>query len=163
MQVEWYWVLVGILGGGLLFRLIDYLIAWVRERREQKASKTAHEKNRPRFRVDVTIVPTNHAAVTAAVVKILSLGSLPLTINQGKVFICSSDYPEAVETKKLDGCEIGPLCPIETRFPLPPKFINPIGDRKPEIKIVGDFSCGENQQYRYEKTFNRKTGHFEDT
>ena len=46
--------------------------------------KLSHEKDKPRFRIELAIVPTAHSSVPAAVVKILSLGSLPITINQGR-------------------------------------------------------------------------------
>src|SRR5882724_6598903 len=97
--------------------VIGHLISWVKERKEQKAAKTAHEKDRPRFRVDITKVPTAHAAVPAFVMKILSLGRLPVTINDGEVFVTAEHYPERVDAKKLGGREIGPSAPIKLEFP----------------------------------------------
>jgi hypothetical protein len=107
-----------------LLAIVGSLIEWVKERRAQKTAKTAHEKDRPRFRIDVTKTKSDHA-IPAFVVKILSLGSLPLTINDGEVSIKTEHYPEGVQTEKLDGREISSVCPIEISFPLPSKFTDP--------------------------------------
>jgi hypothetical protein len=162
MMAPLAWFASGLASGGMLLRLIDYLIAWRKEKREQRSAKTAHERDRPRFRIDVSIVPTLHTAVPAAIVKILSLGSLPLTINDGEIFIEASHYPERVQPQKLDGREITPVCPIEFKLPLPLKLINPSGIREPVVKIVCNFSYGkDNQRYHNEKTYNRKTREFD--
>ena len=84
LSMDWSSFLAGFVSGGLGLRLIDYCIAFARERREQKDRKLSHEKDKPRFRIELAIVPTAHSSVPAAVVKILSLGSLPITINQGR-------------------------------------------------------------------------------
>ena len=128
----------------------------------QGSGKTTHEKDRPRFRVDVSIFPKNHATVQTALVKILSLGSLPLTINHGEIFIEASHYPERVEPKKLDGREIGPLSPVEVQFTLPLKLINPWSGGKPTVKLISKFSYGEDdEEYSDEKTYNRDSREFE--
>jgi len=143
-------------------RLIDYLIAWKKERREQKSSKTADEKDRPRFSIDIAKGKTDHPHVPAAVVKILSLGSLPLTINDGEVFITSKHYPEYVKPHKLDRREISPVHPIEVSFPLPGKLTHPIGVGEPEVKMVCKFSYGEdNERYEEERKYNPRTGWFD--
>jgi hypothetical protein len=149
------------MSGGFTLKFFDYVIAWVKERREQKSRKTAHEKDRPRFRIDITKVPTNHAAIPAFIVKILSLGSLPLTINKGEVFIKAEHYPENVQTEKLDGCEIGPLCPIELKFPLPPKITNPLSGGKPKVEMICQFSYGEAEPYKQHWIYNHSSGKFE--
>jgi hypothetical protein len=159
---SWETLLTGIAIGGLGLSLINYLIAWAKERREQKNSKTAHEKDRPRFRIDISKMPTGHAAVPAAVVKILSLGSLPLTINDGEVFVEAEHYPERVKSYQLKDREINSICPIEVDFPLPPKLTNPSGIREPRIKLVCQFSYGpDNQKYKEERTYNHRSGWFD--
>lgn len=82
-----FWLLVvpAFITGGLFLKIVELLIAWAKERREQQSRKTAHQKDRPRFRIDISIVP--HTSASSAVVKILSLGSLPLTIKHGEIFI----------------------------------------------------------------------------
>jgi len=141
--------LLGALSGGFGLKLIDYTIAWIKERREQRSHKTAHEKDRPRFRIDVVIVPTSHALVPAAIVKILSLGSLPLTINKGEVFIEASHYTERVESYKIGKREISPIHPIEFTFSLPQKLVNPSGIGPPFIKLVCQFSYGDDgEEYK---------------
>src|SRR5713101_7970107 len=57
------WFVAAIVGSGMLLKIIDYLLAWAKEKREQRSAKTAYEKDRPRFRIDITIVPTAHSAV----------------------------------------------------------------------------------------------------
>jgi len=153
--------LVGFVSGGLGIRLIDYLIAWRKERREQKAAKTAYEKDRPRFRIDTAKGPGNHPSAPDLIVTILSLGSLPLTINEGEVFIEAEHYPEHVKTHKLDGREISSAHPIEVRFPLPGKLIDPQGIGKPVIKLVCQFSYGKDgEQYNEERVYNYRTAEF---
>jgi hypothetical protein len=159
--MDWSSFLAGFVSGGLGLRLIDYCIAFARERREQKDRKLSHEKDKPRFRIDVAIVPTAHSSVPAAVVKILSLGSLPITINQGEVFIEATHYPEHVQSTKLDGREIGPIYPIEVKFPLPDKLMNPSGVGEPVVKIVCEFSYDKGQPYKETKTYNRRNRTFE--
>lgn len=160
-MISWQF-LVGLVTGGLGLRVIDYLILLSRERREQKNSKITQEKDRPRFRIDTSKVPTSHAGVPALVVKILSLGSLPLTINDGNVFIEAQHYPERVEPQKLNNREISPVHPIECRFSLPQKLINPMGIGEPHVKLVCEFSYGkDNGRYKEEKTYNHRSGEFE--
>jgi hypothetical protein len=160
------WIFPVVVGGGLVLTLIDYLIAWGNERREQRrelreqrseererrSEETAHEKERPRFRVDVTVVEGTHTDVPAARVEIRSLGGLPLTIDDGKVFIHSKQHPEHVETEQLKGRKIGPNAPIEVKFPLPEKLVNPHGVGKPDVQVVSDFSYdegGKRRRYRH--------------
>lgn len=152
----------GLIGGGLLLRLIDYFIAWKREKREQHSLAVREQKDRPRFRIDTTIVPTTHATVPAAIVKILSLGSLPLTINQGEVFIEASHYPERVEPQDISGREIGPITPVEAKFSLPQKLINPSGIGEPVIKLVCKFShSGSREPEHHEAIYNRRQRRFD--
>jgi len=158
--ISWKFI-IGLVTGGLGLKLIDYSIAWVKERREQKNSKTAHEKDRPRFRIDISKVPTAHAGVPAAHVKILSLGSLPLTINDGEIFIEAEHYPERVKSYQLKGREINSVSPIEFDFPLPPKLTDPSGIREPVIKLVCEFSYGNNEQHKEERIYNHRFGWFE--
>ena len=155
-------IIIGLVAGGSLVKIAELGIAWAKEKREQRSGKTTHEKDRPRFRVDVSIFPKNHATVQTALVKILSLGSLPLTINHGEIFIEASHYPERVEPKKLDGREIGPLSPVEVQFTLPLKLINPWSGGKPTVKLISKFSYGEDdEEYSDEKTYNRDSREFE--
>jgi hypothetical protein len=159
---DWQSAFLGAIGGGFLIKLLELLIAWAKEKREQHSSATSHEKDRPRFRVDVAITPSPHAAVKTAVVKILSLGSLPITINHGEVFIEASHYPERVEPKKLDGREIGPVSPIEFNFSLPEKLINPWSGGKPTVKLICKFSHGKNDEiYSDQKNYNPSNRVFE--
>jgi hypothetical protein len=159
---SWEAFIAGNVTGGMGLKLIDYLIAWARERREQKSSKTAHEKDRPRFRVDTSKVPTAHAGVPAVRMKILSLGSLPITINEGEVFIEAEHYPERVQSHQLKRREISPACPIEIEFPLPPKITDPSGIREPQIKLVCEFSYdGVEEPYKEERKYNHRSGRFE--
>jgi hypothetical protein len=155
------WFLSGLVSGGLLLRIIDYLVAWKKERREQRSAQLAHEKDRPRFRIDISKVPTSHSNVPAARVEILSLGSLPLTINEGEVFIETDQRPEHVESRQLNGREISALSPIVFEFPLPEKLVNPHGVGKPVVKVVCDFSYGTDDRYHDEKTYNHQTREFE--
>jgi hypothetical protein len=153
-------ILTNFLLGGSLLAIIGYLIAWKKERREQQAAKTAHEKDRPRFDVNVTILKTSY--IPDAIVKILSLGSLPLTINYGEVFIEASHCPERVQTEKLSGREIGPVIPIEFKFPLPNKLMRPSGIREPKIELICQFSYGADDTYKKKWVYNHQHGHFEE-
>jgi hypothetical protein len=158
----WPSFLTGLITGGLVFKLIDYLIAWQKERREQKGSKTSHEKDRPRFRIDITKVPTDHALVPAAVVKILSLGSLPLTINRGEVLIEASHYPEGVQSYQLRNEEISSIHPIEFQFSLPSKLTHPVGIGEPTVKMVCKFSYGKaGERYEEQRFYNHRRGWFD--
>jgi hypothetical protein len=158
---DWITFGSGLLTGGLGLKLIDYAILWNREKREQHSHKTSKEKDKPRFDFHVSIVPTQNLAVPEAVVKILSLGGLPLTINDGKVSIYEVHCPERVESQKLHNCEIGPTVPIERKFSLPNKLMNPSGIGEPIVKIVCEFSHSKDGTYRKEKTYNRATRNFE--
>src|SRR5689334_3268831 len=111
--MDWFTLAIGIVTGSASLKIIEQSIAFVREHREQQERKLSQEKDRPRFRVDVAITKSIGYAVPTAIVKILSLGSLPLTINQGEIFIEADHYPEHVQPKKLNGREIGPIHPIE--------------------------------------------------
>ena len=157
----WLIAIPAFITGGMFLKIIELLMAWAKERREQRSRKSAHEKDRPRFRVDVAIVPTDHASVPAAIVEILSLGSLPLTINNGEVFIEASHYPERVQSYNLAGREIGALQPIKLKFPLPQKLVNPQGVGESIIKLICHFFYAKNGEYRNEKTYNRNTQNFE--
>ena len=136
-----------------LLSLIKQLVAWKREKREQRAAETAKEKDRPRFRVDPTIVPTNHAAVPQVIVKVLSLGSLPLRINQGEAFIEASHYPERVQAQDFSNREIGPVHPIELKFSLPPKLIHPERVGEVTVKLICQFSYADGKGYRSEHQY----------
>jgi hypothetical protein len=151
----------GLITGGVLYKIIDYGIAWVKERREQKSAKTSHEKDRPRFRVDITKTEGPHPGIPAFVVKILSLGSLPLTINNGEVFIKAEHYPEHVQTEKLNGRVISPHSPIEFKFPLPLKITDPLSGGKPAVQMVCQFSYGKDAG-RYEErwVYDHRTANF---
>ncbi|HTU33561.1 MAG TPA: hypothetical protein VMF66_07135 [Candidatus Acidoferrum sp.] len=170
------WFLSGFVSGGFALRIVDYLIAWIKERREQRREKreerseqreqrseeTTHEKDKPRFRVDVSIVKGTHTNVPTARVKILSLGSLPITINDGEVFIESNQRPEHVQPQQLKKSEITALAPIVFDFSLPEKLVNPQGVGKPVVKVVCDFSYGKDRsRYHEEKTYNHQTRVFE--
>jgi hypothetical protein len=162
MITHWESIVVALVTGGALVKIAEFGIAWAKEKREQRSGKTVHEKDRPRFRIDVAIVPASHGYILAAVVKILSLGGLPLTINHGEAFIEASHYPERIEPKKLDNREISSIAPIELKFTLPLKLINPMSGGKPLVKLVCQFSYGEdNTKYRQEWIYNRSNGEFE--
>jgi hypothetical protein len=157
---NWFSLLAAFVAGGFVFKLIDYLILWAKERREQRSQETAHEKDRPRFRVDVTTI--SHSSASKAIVEILSLGSLPLTIKHGEIFIEASHYPEREQVHRLDSREIGPFSPIKVELWLPLKLINPLSGQKPVVKMKCKFSYGENdEEYSNEKTYNRSNGKFE--
>lgn len=158
----WLNTLPVFLGGALFGKIIDLLIAWAKERREQKSRQTAHAKDRPRFRIDTAKSQGSHPSAPDLVVTILSLGGLPLTIDEGEVFIEAEHYPERVKTHKLDGREISSMHPIEVRFPLPGKLIDPQGIGEPHVKLVCHFSYGEdNQKYYEDWMYNRHNGEFE--
>jgi hypothetical protein len=163
LPIDWKTIIVAMLAGGSLDRLLSWGIMWIKEKREQRSAKTSHEKDRPRFRIDVTKTKTDHADVPAFVVEILSLGSLPLTINYGEAFVTAEHYPERVQTEKFDNREIGPVHPIKVKFALPPKVTNPLGGGKPLVKLVCHFSYGENnQEYAQEWKYNQMSGKFEE-
>ena len=162
LKVDWYWLIVSAAGGGLVFKLIDYLIAWARERREQKAAKTAHEKDRPRFRVDVAVTKPGHPLRPTVVVRILSLGGLPVTVNQGHVIIESSQYPDCIQPHELHGLVISQIAPIEIEFPFTIDILHSLRGVEFTVKVVCKFSYDGDQEYSCEKAFNRKTDHFED-
>jgi len=154
--------LLGLVSGGLAIKIIDYLMAWAKERREQKAAKTAHEKDRPRFRVDVTKTETPNPAVPAFIVEIFSLGSLPVTIDDGEVFITSDDQPERVQTEKLSGRVISPSAPIKIKFPLAHRYANPLSGGKPKIEMVCQFSYGADEPYKKKWVYNHRIAQFEE-
>lgn len=147
--------------GGLIFKLFDTLILWAKEKREQHGLQIAKEKDRPRFRVDVSIDKTGHPELPTIVVKILSLGGLPITINQGYVTINPAQYPSAIQTRELSGKEIGPDAPIEEKFPIKMGILRPISGEKTEIKLVCEFSYGKNERYNDEQRYNRTRDQFE--
>ena len=149
------WLFSGIIGGGSLLKLIDYLIAYQNERREQRrehraerneerasrSEEMAHEKDRPRFEIKVTKGETSHTNVPAVSTKIISLGSLPLTINKGKISIQTRKCPKGVQDKDLSSRDIGPSAPIIEEIRLPEKFVNSEGTAKERfITVVVDFS-----------------------
>jgi hypothetical protein len=106
------------------------------------------------------VVKTSY--IPDAIVKILSLGCLPLTINDGEIFVEANDCPEHVEPQKLAGREISSTSPIEVKFSLPQKLMNPVGIREPVVKMVCQFSYtydGKHCEYRNEKIYKR--GRFE--
>jgi hypothetical protein len=161
-HIDWVSIFIGVIAGGSLVKIAELCIAWAKERREKRAGKTAHEKDRPRFRVDITKGTTSNANVEAAIVKILSLGSLPLTINHGEVFIEAGHYPGHVEPKKLENREISAVALVELQFSLPSKLIHPLSGGKPLVKLICRFSYGmDNQQYYEDWTYNRNNGQFE--
>jgi hypothetical protein len=143
--------ILGLLGGGMIFKLLDYLIAWRREKRDQKTIEVAQEKNRPRFRVDVSKGKTTHAVVPALVVKILSLGSLPIAINDGQIFIYTGKHPEGIKHQNLSNTQVSSVAPIVFEIPLPEKDVNHPGVREKSIQLVVKFSYGI-QKERYEET-----------
>jgi hypothetical protein len=156
----WLTIFPAFVGGGIFLKSIELLIAWIKERREQKSAKTTHEKDRPRFRVDITMGPNITGSYVIA--KILSLGSLPLTIKNGEIFIDTSERPERVESYKFDGREIGPFSPIEFNFSFPQKLVSPQSGGKPTVKLICQFSYGDNDdEYRQEKIYNRNIRDFE--
>jgi hypothetical protein len=61
--------------------------------------KKAKEKDKPCFRVDVSKGQTALSNVPAVVVKIQSLGSSPVTIHDGQVFIKTGLHPEGVQSQ----------------------------------------------------------------
>jgi len=160
MDFNWISFALGSITGGSGLKLIDYLILLRKEKREQHSLATSKEKDRPRFRVDVSIVPTSNLAVNEAVVKVLSLGGLPLTIDDGEAFIEASHYPKHVQPQKLHNREISSASPIELKFSLPNKLIHPPDVGEPTVKLVCNFSCGKDR-YHNEKTYNRSLRNFE--
>jgi hypothetical protein len=163
------WFLSGFASGGFALRIVDYVIAWIKERREQRREKreerneqreqrseeATHEKDKPRFRIDVTVVKGTHAHIPAARVEILSLGCLPLTINDGEVFIESDQHPEQVQTEQLKGRKISSNAPIVFEFPLPEKLVNPQGVGKPVVQVVSNFSYDEDGKRRRYRNVHR--------
>lgn len=115
--------------------------------------RTEQEKDRPRFRVDPSKGETAHSNIPAVVVKILSLGSLPLTIHEGQVFVQTGRYPAGIQHQKLSDTQISTSYPIEVEIPLPEKYVNSPGIREKSIQVVVDFSYGKNKErYRETKT-----------
>lgn len=150
-----------LLGGGGL-RVIDLLIAWVRERREQKRDASAHEKDRPRFRIDVTVLENPSPMRKTIRVKVISLGSLPVTVNYGDVTVYSSQYPEPVISQQFSRKEVTPAYPIEIEFSMKHGVLHPSGVGDFEVKLICKFSYGEDGQSQAEEQFyNRQTRQFE--
>jgi hypothetical protein len=160
------WLYILGIGGvlGLLLKLIDYVIKLL-ERREKairEAERRSHEPERPRIRVDVAIAETSHPTRKTILVKILSLGSLPVTVNYGDVTVTSSQYPEPVIHEQFSRKEITTLHPIEIELPTKHGILHPDGVGTPEIKLVCKFSYGEDQQsYTEEQYYNQRTRKFE--
>jgi hypothetical protein len=153
---------LAFISGGFVFKFIDYCIEWAKEKREQRREQTSHDKDRPRVRVDISKGKGTHSHIPTLIMEILSLGGLPLTINEGEAFITTSQYPERVQSHQLNGGEVSPFAPIKFEFSLPLNFTNPSGVGKPVIKLVCQFSYGkDNEPYRYEKTYNHDRGWFE--
>lgn len=160
--MNWYWIYgSGVLSGGLVLRLLDYLIAWSREKREQKAANTAREKDRPRFRVDTTVREGSHPLRPTIIVKILSLGGLPVTVNDGHVAIEASQHPNCANPHQLKGKVISPVAPIEIEFPFKQIILQPGRPEESTVKLVCKFSYDGDQEYTCEQTFNRQTDRFE--
>ena len=164
--MRWYYYLSlvlagGVLAGRVLLKVIDYLIAWVHERREQRREMTTHEKDRPRPRVDVSILETSHPHRKTIVVKILSLGALPITINYGDATIYSSQYQEPIINRQFSRKEITPAHPIEVELPIKLNILHPSGIGDVEVKLVCKFSYGENESQTEEQYYNRNTQRFE--
>lgn len=164
----WYAFLSGIFTGGLLFKLVDTLILWAREKREQRNLEVSKQKDRPRFRVDVAITSANVLRPSGApdllpsvIIKILSLGSLPLTINQGYVAIKSNQYPEEVKPHNLDGKEISSLAPIVIEIHVHMSVLHPKGIDKTPVKLICKFSYGDGETYEDEKTYKEVLNRFE--
>jgi hypothetical protein len=148
--------------GGLFVKLFEMLIAWAKERREQRSMKTSHEKDRPRFRVDATKVESTHPNVPTIHVEILSLGGLPLTINEGYVAIEPVNSPGAIKPQSLSGSAISPSAPIKRDFGIAGKFIYPmdIAERH-TVKLICKFSYDDGKTYEDEQHYNRQTQKFE--
>jgi hypothetical protein len=157
----WKTFIAGLVTGGLGLRLIDYLIAWARERREQKNSKTAHEKDRPRFRVDPSVDESGHPNRPTVVVKILSLGGLPLTINDGYIAVETPKYPESISPYQLRGKEISPIAPIIAELPTKLFILQSSGLGEAPVKLICKFSYGKNETYEREWIYNKQSRNFE--
>lgn len=163
MRIDWYSVIGGAVGGGLLLKFFELLVIWARERREQRSHKTSREKDRPRFRIDATEVEGIHPNRPIMRVEILSLGSLPLTINDGYVKIEPIEYPGAIQPEPLAQREIGPNAPIVIEREIALKFLQPMSIRERyTVKLICKFSYGGDKPYENEKRYNRETHKFED-
>lgn len=138
------------------------LIAWAKERREQRSIRTSHEKDRPRFRVDATEVKGSHPNIPTIHVVIRSLGGLPLTIDDGYVAVEPLQYPGAIQPQSLAGKAISPTAPVVIEFEIMGKFIYPMSITEGHtIKLICKFSYDKNQSYEDEQHYNRKTHKFE--
>lgn len=159
--MNWRSFLYGLLLGGGGIKLIELAIVWARERREQKGSKVSHEKNRPRFRVDVTVDETTHSMRPTLLIKILSLGGLPLTINDGYVEVQSPDESDTQKPQTLAGKEISPSAPIDIQIPIRFRTLHPQERRETPVKLVTKFSHGDNETYENEQHYNEVARKFE--
>jgi hypothetical protein len=159
------WLLVipsSLIGLGLIFKGIDYLLAWAKEIRELKAGKITKEKDRPRFRVDATKMEGTHPNVPTVHVEIHSLGGLPLTIKDGYVAIEPVNNPGTIHPESLRGKSISPSAPIVVEFKVAGKYIYPMGvTERYTIKLICKFSYEENKPYEDEQHYNRQTQKFE--
>jgi hypothetical protein len=161
-RFEWLLIPTSLLGIALILRLIDYLIALAKERRERKSGKIAQEKDRPRFRVDPTKMEGTHPNVPTIRVEIHSLGGLPLTIKDGYVAIEPVNNPSAIQPESLRGKSISPSAPIVVKFKIAGKYIYPMGiTERYTVKLICKFSYEENKPYEDEQHYNRQTQKFE--
>lgn len=152
----------GLLTGGSLLKIVELLIAWRREQREQRTAKTSREKDRPRFRVDTSIPEPGHPQAPTIIVKIFSLGGLPLTINDGYIEIETIKYPGAIKPYPLAGKDISIFAPIEAIFKIRQGILNNEWPGESSINLICKFSYGENEAFEKKKVYNRSIHNFED-
>jgi hypothetical protein len=140
-----------------MFSTVITVIGWIKGLidlcLEAVGIQKAQEKDRPCFRVDVSKGQTALFNVPGVVVKIHSLGSLPLDIYDGQVFIKTGLHPEGVQHQTFSNTPISELRPIEWVLLLPEKYVNvPGGGRAKSIWVVVEFSYGKRKERYYSET-----------
>jgi hypothetical protein len=136
-----------------MFSTVITVIGWIKGLidlcLEAVGIKKAQEKDRPCFRVDVSKGQTALFNVPGVVVKIHSLGSLPLEMYDGQVFIKTGLHPEGVQHQTFPpDTHISALHPIERMIPLPGKYVNSQeSSRAKSIQVVVDFYYGKKKEH----------------
>jgi hypothetical protein len=148
--------------GGLFVKLFEMLIALAKERREQRSIRTSQEKDRPRFRVDATEIKGSHPNIPTIRIVILSLGGLPLTINDGYVAIEPIEHPGAIQPQSLSRKANSPAAPVVAEFEVAGKYLHPMAiTERYTVKLICKFSYADNQSYEDEQRYNQHTHKFE--
>jgi hypothetical protein len=153
MRLETY---IAFFGGAAAMRLVELAIAWIKEKREQRAHKILMDQAATAIDSDVVTDMETVAQGKTALVKIVSLGSLPVTIKDGNIRVESSQYEKPVESVSLAGRKISNSAPITKSIFVKNGILYPQGISAPDIKLIVELACksGESysQTYYYDRT-----------